>query len=80
MLFSPITWLNIRLSAPKVTKSKYVNWGQWFQKCGLCQKGALIMTDHHNWGCKNAGHEIAKHEKYLLFLFLSIPVILAVLF
>jgi len=31
--FLPITWLNLRHSAVKVTK--YANWGQGFQKCGL---------------------------------------------
>jgi len=30
--FLPITWLNLRRSAVKVSKA---NWGQGFQKCGL---------------------------------------------
>jgi len=32
-LFLPITWLNLRRSAVKV--SEQANWGQGFQKCGL---------------------------------------------
>jgi len=43
--FLPITWLNLRRSAVKVTKWK-ANWGQGFQKCWLFLppvKGHVIL-------------------------------------